>query len=248
METETTRSLLRIFDTMPQILLFGIGLILLVLATFYLAKITFWYRRNTSLTSYQQDVVAPVQYGDRGAEPPADAFVERLEDMVEQEEAYDLARLLPNARELGAIAKTGFHIAPVLTPEDTRVLALIEDVLREVPGGYRVLLRTSLETLVDLDDTSASKAATRLSMAGITLKFAVVDRYGKLVMAVEHLCDKKLNRQACINRTVVVEVLRKAGVWYLEIPPNYSSKDARAQMVAVLQGADLGQHTGVNVA
>ena len=248
MDSEITHSLIGVFDTIPQILMLGFGLIVFVLAAFYLAKTAFWARQTTAYSSYQQDVVAPVQYGDRGAESSTDAFTARLDEMVEQEEAYDLAKLLPNARELGAIAKTGFHIAPVLGPEDTRVLALIEDVLHDVSGGHRVLLHTSLESLIDQDGRSRSMAATRLSIAGIDLKFAVVDRFGKLVMAVEHICNHKLSRQACINRTVVVEVLRKVGVWYLEIPPNYSRKDARAQMMSVLQATDLSQHQGINVA
>jgi hypothetical protein len=68
------------------------------------------------------------------------------------------------------------------------------------------------------------------------LKFAVVDRFGRLVMAVEHLGNAPLDRQENISRTVVIEVLRKAGVWYLEIPYHYSGVNARAQIKAVLRG------------
>ena len=248
MDFDTTQILFGMFGNIPQIMRLGFGSALLVLLMFYLVKMALRHRGTAAFTSYQQDVIAPVQYGDRGAEPPEDKFARRLDNMVKKEEAYDLARLLPNARELGAIAKTGFHIAPVLTPEETGVLSLIEDVVFEIGGGHRVLLHTSLETLVDLDENSAGMAATRLSIAGITLTFAVVDRYGKLVMAVEHLNGQQPKRQACINRAVVLEVLRKAGVWYLEIPPHYSGKDARAQMLAVLQGAALAPPQGAHVA
>lgn len=248
MEQDAVNNLAGLFDNIPQILLVGFGLVLFAMAGFYLVKVAFVHRKNSAITSYQLGVVAPVQYGDRSAIAFEDEFSARLDKMVEHEGAYDLARLLPNARELGAIAKLNFRIAPVLTPGDTGVLALIEDVVHEVSAGHRVLLHTSLETLVNLDGASASMAATRLSISGIDLKFAVVDRYGKLVMAVEHVCDKALNRQDCINRAVVVEVLRKAGVWYLEVPPHYSGKNARAQMLTVLQDSGALHQEGAHVA
>jgi hypothetical protein len=49
--------------------------------------------------------------------------------MVEHEESYDLAQLMPKARELGAIAKTSFRTAPVLAECDIGVLGLIEQVI-----------------------------------------------------------------------------------------------------------------------
>lgn len=248
MERETSNVLIGLSDNIPQILLFGFGLILVVITAFYLVQISFLRRKNSAFTSYQLGVVAPVQYGDRAMDSPGDGFVERLDEMVEKEDAYDLAKLLPNARELGAISKMNFHISPVLNAEEACVLALIEGVMHEVSAGHRVLLHTSLEKLVNLSGQSRSLAATQLSIAGIKLKFSVVDRYGKLVMAVEHMSDTTLNRQDYINRTVVVEVLRKAGVWYLEVPLNYSGKDARAQMLAVLQGSESMPQHGAHVA
>ena len=127
-------------------------------------------------------------------------------------------------------------------------MALIEDVIRDLEGGFRVLVNASLETMVDLEGLRARTSATRLSMAGVVLKFAVVDRFGRLVMAVEHMGDTPLDRQENISRTVVIEVLRKAGVWYLEIPAHYSGDNARAQIRAVLRSKAAVQVSDEDVA
>lgn len=236
MENAVSNTVSGMFSGVPQIITIGFVGLLLVLAGFFLMK-GFWrLRGNTAFNSYQQGVVAPVQYGGRGAEPEGDAFARRLEELGEREEAYEMSKLMPQARELGAIKDATFHTAPVLTGEDVGVLGLIEGVVQELASGFRVLVNANLETMVDLDDFRNRSRATRLSMAGIVIKFAVVDRFGRLVMAIEHMGEQPLERQENINRTVVIEVLRKAGVWYLEIPAHYSAGNAQAQISAVLRG------------
>ncbi|MBL1437595.1 MAG: hypothetical protein COB08_015510 [Rhodobacteraceae bacterium] len=236
MENGVTNNLAGMFDSVPQIFSLGLAGIMLVLAGFFLIKGYWRLRGNTAFTSYQQGVIAPVKYGDRGPEARDDAFARRLEEMVETEEAYEMSKLMPHARELGAIRDSEFHTAPVLEGEELGILALIEDVAHDLDSGFRVLVNASLETMIDLDNLRARTSAVRLSMAGVVLKFAVVDRYGRLVMAVEHMNETPLGRKENISRTVVIEVLRKAGVWYLEIPFHYSGANARAQIRAVLRG------------
>lgn len=245
MDDGVTNNLAGMFDGVPQIFAFGLAAIMLVLAGFFLIKGYWRLRGNTAFTSYQQGVIAPVKYGDRGSEDKDDAFARRLEEMVESEESYEMSKLMPHARELGAIRDSDFHTAPVLEGEELGVLALIEDVVHDLDGGFRVLVNASLETMIDLEKLRARTSAARLSMAGVVLKFAVVDRFGRLVMAVEHINETPLDRKENISRTVVIEVLRKAGVWYLEIPFHYSGANARAQIKAVLRGKAAAQ---VNVA
>lgn len=248
MENGVTSNLAGMFDSVPQIFALGLAGILLVLAGFFMIKGYWRLRGNTAFTSYQQGVVAPLKYGDRGPDGNGDAFARRLEEMVESEEAYEMSRLMPHARELGAIRDSEFQTAPVLEGEDLGVLALIEDVAHELEGGFRVLVNASLETMVDLEGLRARTSATRLSMAGVVLKFAVVDRFGRLVLAIEHMAGTPLDRQENISRTVVIEVLRKAGVWYLEIPAHYSGANARAQIKAVLRSKAAVQNSEEDVA
>jgi len=248
METNVSNSLSGVFGDIPQIIFFAMVGVLLVFAGFFLVKGYWRLRGNSAFHSYQMGVVAPVQYGDRGVEPNADKFARRLEEMVDREEAYEMSRLMPQARELGAIKDAEFHTAPVLAGEDVGVLGLIEEAVQASGGGFRVLVNASLEHMVNLEDLRNRTRAMRLSMAGIVLKFAVVDRFGRLVMAIDHMGDTPLARQENINRTVVIEVLRKAGVWYLEIPSHYSAENARAQILAVLRSKAAVQNRDEDVA
>jgi len=207
----------------------------LMLTGFFLVKGYWRMRGNTAFQSYQMGVVAPVQYGDRGNKPEVDRFARRLEDLADEEETFEMSKLMPQARELGAIKDVGFHTAPFLEGDDVGVLGLIEEVVQASSSGCRVLVNASLERMVDLEDNSQRGRASRLSIVGIVLKFAVVDQFGRLIMAIDHMKDAPLDRQENINRTVVIEVLRKAGVWYLEVPAQYSAENARAQILAVLR-------------
>jgi len=241
-------NLRQMFDGLPQMVLYGLVFVLLALAGLLSVKIFWRLRGNTAHTSFQYGVVAPVQYGDRGSEAPEEMFARRLENMVEEEESYELAKLMPKARELGAIAKTSFHTAPVINEDDADVLGLIEQVVQELNCGFRVLVQARLGSMIDLEGQGVQALATKLSMTGVDLKFAVVDRFGKLIVAVDHLGNTPLGRQDNINRTVTIEVLRKAGVWYLEIPQNYSVENAKAQLLAVLRGKAANQSGGEEVA
>ncbi len=236
MENIVANSLTGMFDSVQQIFALSLTGVLLVLGGFFGVKGFLRLRGNSAFTSFQQVVVAPAKNIDRSPapiQPKETAFDRRLEDMVEAEDTYDMNKLLLDARELEAIKKCTFHTAPVLDQSDLGVLALIEEVVSGFDGGYRVLVNTSLDTMVDFEGNRAT--ATRLSMAGVVLKFGVVDHFGQLVMAVEHLVGTPMNRHKSICRTVMIEVFRKAGVWYLEIPRAYSGKDARTQITSVLR-------------
>ncbi len=226
----------KIFGQLPQLFLYGFGSILGVLTIFFGVKLLLRLRGNLAFTSFNYGVIAPVQYGDRGSDEGKDQkFSKRLKDMVETEESYDLEKLMPKARELGAIAKSSFHTAPILADSHLAVLSLIESCVKEVDAGFRVLMHTRLESLVDMDSKDTASTLMQRSIRGIDLTFAVVDHFGRIVMAVEHEDGDKKTHQSVLNRAVVMEVLRKAGVWYLEIPQNFSSEDACKQILHVLQ-------------
>ncbi len=236
MDYTAANSLTGMFGNVSAIVSMGLLGMVLVLLGFLSVKFYWRLRGNTAFTSYQQTVVAPVQYGDRGPAAKEDAFSRRLDEMANVDEAYEMAKLLPQARELVSIKNAAFHTAPMLTGSDLGVLALIEEEVQAHGGGFRVLVNASLETLVNLEESGQHSCAGRLPMAGIALKFSVVDQFGRLVMSIEHREDTPLTRQENINRAVLIEVLRKAGVWYLEIPVHYSASNARAQITAVLHG------------
>ncbi len=238
MQTEVSNGILAALAGLPQAFIYGFAGISAIFLGFIAVKVYWRLRGNSAHNSYQQGVVAPVQYGDRGAPPPTpeEVFARRLDALAEAEETYDLEKLKPKARQLGAIAKTTFQTAPVLDSASLTVLALIEEVLQEVDAGFRLLMHTGLDSLVDLAGSGADSVTTKLSMAGIELKFAVVDRYGRLAMAVDYQGGQARSKQDYINRSITIEILRKAGVWYLEIPQKYSEQDARTQLFAVLCG------------
>ncbi len=223
----------------------GLVLAASVLIAFLSVRTFQRYKSHTGYKNAQYGALVPAQFNGKSSKADRDeAFARRLDQLAVSEENYELEQLLPRARELGAIANTTFSTAPVLDASSAGVLALIESAVSDLKCGCRVLMHTSLETLVNLNNEGARTLTTKLSMTGIEIKFAIVDKFGKLVMAIDHQGFNKKNRQDHINRSIMIEVLRKAGVWYLEIPQHYSEHDARGQIISVLHnktGAGAGE-------
>lgn len=147
------------------------------------------------------------------------------------------ADLRDPAQQLHAIARVDFECIPLLTPPDARLLPLLEAAAHDLRAGHRVLAQTSLGDLIRPQANSASADDRSAALASITAKridFAIIDRAGRLAVAVDyqdadHHQDHALGRDA-IKR----EALRRAGIPLIELGPDFDAAHLRQRIAGLL--------------
>jgi hypothetical protein len=145
--------------------------------------------------------------------------------------AWPKADLSLPAAQLEAIAKVDFECVKLLNREEARLLPVLEAATRECGDGHRLMAQTSLGELVRPRKTSGNEEQHQNAFAAINSKrldFAIIDRFGRLVAAVEfqgsgHYGDPRTFMRDSVKR----EVLRKAGVSFMEATPDTTRDDLR---------------------
>jgi hypothetical protein len=135
------------------------------------------------------------------------------------------------------ISKVGFETRPLLNKEEYPVLLLLEEVVREIGGGFRVMAQTSLGEVIRPSRSSASKDDRDLAFRSINSKrldFSIFDRFGRLVLAVEYQGSGHYHSTSFIRDAVKKEALRKAGVTLLEVPIRFRADDVKRQVLQLL--------------
>ncbi|MDP3959311.1 MAG: DUF2726 domain-containing protein [Pseudorhodobacter sp.] len=142
--------------------------------------------------------------------------------------------------QMDAIAAVEFEVSPLLNHEEARLLPVLEAVVRDVGNGHRVMAQTSLGEIIRPKNASASPTLRNAAYASINSKrldFAVFDRFGKLVAAVEYQGSGHYQKNAFLRDAVKREALRKAGVPYVEVQGSFAPDEVRARLRAILQPA-----------
>ena len=126
------------------------------------------------------------------------------------------------------ISKVGFEPRPLLNRSEYRILRILEEVAKDIPGGHRVMAQTSLGEVLAPQMASGSKEARDLAFHSINSKrldFLVIDGYGMPVLAVEYQGHGHYNDRTFMHDAVKREAVRKAGIRFLEIRAEYDAKD-----------------------
>lgn len=92
----------------------------------------------------------------------------------------------PNV-QLEAISKVGFERCRLLNKSEAGILLVLERVVRQLKNGHRVMAQTSLGELIKPRARDENTEKGKNAYAAINSKrldFAIVDRFGLLVLAV----------------------------------------------------------------
>ena len=143
--------------------------------------------------------------------------------------------------QMEAIARVRFHTVRLLNREEARLLPLIESELRDIGGGYRVMAQTSLGEIIEPIGPfdSAENRAAYASINSKRLDFAIFDRAGRLQVAIEYQGSGHYQTRSFMRDAVKREVLRKAGVPFIEIPQGFVVADVRRQIRSLLAARPL---------
>jgi hypothetical protein len=142
--------------------------------------------------------------------------------------------------QLDAIAKVNFERQKLLNASEYRVLTALEETVRELGLGHRVMAQTSVGELLRPKPGSGDWKKRKDAYASINSKrfdFAVVDRWGMLSLAVEYQGEGHHHEKAFMRDAVKREVCRRAGVPFLEVETGMKPAEFRERVMAVLKPA-----------
>ena len=136
------------------------------------------------------------------------------------------------------ISKVDFEPRRLLNRSEYGILRILENITREIGGGYRVMAQTSLGEIIAPAATLGSKEARDLafrSINGKRLDFLVIDRIGMPALAVEYQGHGHDRNGAFMRDAVKREAVRKAGIQLLEVPAEYDAQLVENQIGSVLR-------------
>lgn len=143
-------------------------------------------------------------------------------------------------QQLHAIARVDFECTPLLNRKEARLLPLLESTARAAQSGHRVMAQTSLAELIRPKTGTATEDARTAALASINSKrldFAIIDRAGRLAVAVEYQGDAPVQGTACMRGAVKREAIRRAGIPYIEVEPDFDPALLRNRIAGLLAPA-----------
>ena len=141
------------------------------------------------------------------------------------------------AQQLHAIARVEFECTPLLNRQEARLLPLLETTARDLRAGHRVMAQTSLGELIRPKPESASeddRSAAFASINATRIDFAILDRAGRLAVAVEYQGSGHHQGHAFMRDAVKKEALRRAGVPLIEVEPDFDATHLRRRISGLL--------------
>lgn len=136
-----------------------------------------------------------------------------------------------------AIARVDFKTQPLLNASEARLLPVLEKAVRDFGSGHRLMAQTSLGEVIRPVATSPVTGALHAAYASINSKrldFAVINRFGHIVAAIEYQGAGHYQNNAFLRDAVKREAVRKAGIPYIEVAADFDAAEIRARLRRIL--------------
>jgi len=143
-------------------------------------------------------------------------------------------RAVRAAEQMRAVERSRFERRPLLNREEARVLPVLERAARGAGTGLRVMAQTSLGEVIRPVGHDGSEAFAAINAK--RLDFAVFDRQGLIVCAVEYHGTGHFQGAAEARDRVKREALRRAGVPLVEVYPDFEPSGLVREVREVLAG------------
>lgn len=141
------------------------------------------------------------------------------------------------AQQLHAIARVEFECTPLLNRQEARLLPLLESTAHDLQSGHRVMAQTSLGELIRPKSGTATEDDRSAAFASINSKrldFAIIDRAGRLAVAVEYQGRGHHQGTAFMRDAVKREAIRRAGIPFIEVEPDFDPTVLRTRISGLL--------------
>jgi len=175
-----------------------------------------------------------------GAKPPLGSIFAKGPRVVDFANGRRPADMSDTRNQLDAIGRVSFEPVRLLNREEYRLLPIFESVVSRLDSGHRVMAQTSLGEVIRPAPKSGYGRELRDAHASINSKrldFAVFDRRGIIVCAIEYQGTGHHQNNAFMRDAVKREALRRAGVPFMEIPYNFDPAEVEAQFTRILSAA-----------
>ena len=150
----------------------------------------------------------------------------------------DASRLGDPAAQMEFISKVDFEPRRLLNKSEYGILRILENIVREIGGGHRVMAQTSLGEIIAPRSASGSDKARDLAFRSINSKrldFLVIDRSGMPALAVEYQGHGHYRNRSFMRDAVKREAVRKARIQYLEIPAEFDAAIVENQIRSAMR-------------
>ena len=150
----------------------------------------------------------------------------------------DASRLGDPAAQMEFISKVDFEPRRLLNKSEYGLLRILENIVREIGCGHRVMAQTSLGEIIAPRPASGSDEARDLAFRSINSKrldFLVIDRTGMPSLAVEYQGHGHYRNGAFMRDAVKKEAVRKARIRFLEIPAEFDAAIVENQVRSALR-------------
>ena len=140
--------------------------------------------------------------------------------------------------QLDAIQRVRFEKVRLLNSEEAPLLPLLERIAGEVGAGHRVMAQTSLGELIRPAPRSGSDRELKNAFASINSKrldFAIVDRKGFLVCAIEYQGSGHYQGSAVMRDAIKREALRRAEVPFIEVAHKFDPAEVSRTIDCILR-------------
>jgi hypothetical protein len=169
---------------------------------------------------------------------PTKPLAERKASFLSSGHAPAPLNLRDPGQQMHAIAQVGFETVPLLNRSEARLLPALEAVVRKHGDGHRLMAQTCLGEILrpkGADLTDRQRDDAYFSVNAKRLDFAVFNRFGYLVVAIEYQGHAHYHATSFMRDAVKREALRKAGVPFLELEAGITPEVAAARLTASLQ-------------
>jgi hypothetical protein len=130
------------------------------------------------------------------------------------------------------VTEANFYKKKIMNKSEFRVFKIIEKMMAEKGGGYRVFSQTCLGQIIGSSDEAAFRAVNSKR-----IDFVIVEPFGNIAVAVEYQGGGHYQNNAVERDAIKREALRKAGTPFVEVQENDSEEWIRLKITQALGGS-----------
>lgn len=235
------------FQSNPEYIFYGFGGIVALLILKRILK----KRAKSSVKDVALVMPQPYRASDEAPETAQDAL--DGSDLIDRQTLADMPEptldALPEnsprglTQQLEDVNAISFSARPAMTPDEARMRVLVQAVLNDFGAGYMIMARTALGALIapGSEAVGPERAHAIAAIADKYLDFAIFDRAGRCILALDVTNGEPAIGNKALERAVVHSALGQAGLPMANLRTSDTPADVRSKIAGYLKPIAQGQ-------